>query len=86
MKFIPVLIFALCLVGCAHHAAVTAPDGIVHGDGFSFSKLDDGNYGVASKNLPALGEALHRIGCGTKYICQVHTDDLEYSVVTVHAK
>jgi hypothetical protein len=74
------------LLGCAKHVPAPAPDGIVHGAGFAFSKLDDGNYGVASKNLPALAEAMNQIGCGKKYICEVATDDLEYSVVTVHEK
>jgi hypothetical protein len=83
-----ILLFALCLGACAHRTPVTvvAPDGITHGDGFSFKKLDDGNYGVASQDLTRLTAALDKIGCGKRYFCQVKTDNLEYSVVTVHEK
>ena len=79
------LLLTLIFSGCAKRVAPGRFD-IVHGDGWAYRRLNDGEFAVTAVDSRTRQEVLETIGCESTYDCQVYLTDVQTFVVLVRKK
>jgi hypothetical protein len=75
----------LWLNGCQKHVKATVSYEVVHGQGYAYQRINEGEFVIGAVNRESLKKAQQEIGCGTKYICEIEPTGELYDV-QVHEK